>query len=59
MIVSASLDDASECARITMVHARTCSLASKLLPASKRRAAYALYAFCRIAIGHSIGVGGV
>ena len=49
MIVSASLDDASECARITMVHARTFSLASKLLPASKRRAAYALYAFCRIA----------
>jgi phytoene synthase len=32
-----------------MVHARTFSLASKLLPATKRRAAYALYAFCRIA----------
>ena len=49
MIVNASRDDASECARITMVHARTFSLASKLLPTGKRRAAYALYAFCRIA----------
>lgn len=49
MIVHASLSDASECARITMVHARTFSLASKLLPSSKRRAAFALYAFCRIA----------
>lgn len=41
--------DAAECARITMAHARTFSLASKLLPAHKRRAAYALYAFCRVA----------
>jgi phytoene synthase len=49
MIANASLDDASECARITMAHARTFSLASKLLPGAKRRAAYALYAFCRIA----------
>lgn len=49
MIMQASVDDASECARITMAHARTFSLASKLLPAEKRRAAYALYAFCRIA----------
>jgi phytoene synthase len=41
--------DAAECARITMAHARTFSLASKLLPLEKRRAAYALYAFCRVA----------
>jgi phytoene synthase len=41
--------DARECERITAAHARTFSLASKLLPAEKRRAAYALYAFCRIA----------
>jgi phytoene synthase len=43
------LTDAAECARITLAHARTFSLASKLLPADKRRAAYALYAFCRVA----------
>lgn len=41
--------DARECEQITLTHARTFSLASKLLPADKRRAAYALYAFCRIA----------
>lgn len=41
--------DALECARITNLHARTFSLASKLLPLPKRRAAYALYAFCRTA----------
>ena len=49
MITPASLHDADECARITFAHARTFSLASKLLPAGKRRAAYALYAFCRVA----------
>lgn len=43
------MTDAAECARITLAHARTFSLASKLLPAEKRRAAYALYAFCRVA----------
>lgn len=42
-------DDAAECARITNAHARTFSLASKLLPPAKRRAAFALYAFCRTA----------
>ncbi len=42
-------NDARECERITHSHARTFSLASKLLPTDKRRAAYALYAFCRIA----------
>ncbi|MBL0172831.1 MAG: phytoene/squalene synthase family protein [Gemmatimonadaceae bacterium] len=41
--------DVRECELITQAHARTFSLASKLLPAEKRRAAYALYAFCRIA----------
>lgn len=47
--VSAAGDDAGECARITRAHARTFSLASRLLPIEKRRAAFALYAFCRIA----------
>jgi 15-cis-phytoene synthase len=42
-------DDAQYCARITRRHARTFFLASRLLPAAKRRAAYALYAFCRVA----------
>ncbi len=42
-------DDALQCERITREHARTFSLASRLLPSAKRRAAYALYAFCRIA----------
>jgi phytoene synthase len=41
--------DARECEQITLSHARTFSLASKLLPPDKRRAAYALYAFCRVA----------
>lgn len=36
------------CAEITRRHSRTFSLASALLPADKRRAARALYAFCRI-----------
>lgn len=49
MIAPAPMTDAAECARITLAHARTFSLASKLLPAGKRRAAYALYAFCRVA----------
>lgn len=49
-VVDASREsDARECELITHSHARTFSLASKLLPAEKRRAAYALYAFCRIA----------
>lgn len=46
---SASGADARECERITYAHARTFSLASRLLPARKRRASYALYAFCRLA----------
>ena len=42
-------EDALQCEQITRAHARTFSLASRLLPQQKRRAAYALYAFCRIA----------
>jgi 15-cis-phytoene synthase len=41
--------DARQCARITRRHARTFALASWLLPPAKRRAAYAVYAFCRLA----------
>lgn len=41
--------DAAFCERVTRAHARTFALASRLLPAGKRRAAYALYAFCRVA----------
>ena len=46
---AASGDDAQWCARIVRGHARTFHYASWLLPAAKRRAAYALYAFCRVA----------
>ena len=41
--------DALHCERVVRAHARTFTLASYLLPARKRRAAYALYAFCRVA----------
>jgi 15-cis-phytoene synthase len=41
--------DAAHCERVTRAHARTFALASWLLPAEKRRAAFALYAFCRVA----------
>jgi 15-cis-phytoene synthase len=37
-----------ECARITAVHSRSFYLASGLYPPDKRRAARALYAFCRV-----------
>ena len=43
------LDDAELCAGIARTHARTFALASRLLPREKRRASYALYAFCRVA----------
>lgn len=46
---ASSASDAAECARIVKTHARTFTLASYLLPAGKRRAAFALYAFCRVA----------
>ncbi len=41
--------DARECERIVRLHARTFTLASHFLPPEKRRAAFALYAFCRVA----------
>lgn len=41
--------DAPTCERIVREHARTFALASRLLPREKRRGAFALYAFCRIA----------
>lgn len=44
-----SLNDAAETMRIVRNHARTFWLASHFLPTEKRRAAYALYAFCRVA----------
>lgn len=36
------------CAAVTRQHSRTFYLASALLPSEKRRAARALYAFCRV-----------
>ena len=44
-----SVDDAAQCRQIVRTHARTFWLASHFLPSEKRRAAYALYAFCRVA----------
>lgn len=41
--------DARVCRQVVARHARTFSVASWLLPAPKRRAAYAVYATCRIA----------
>jgi phytoene synthase len=41
--------DAAHCRRIVRSHARTFWLASHFLPSEKRRAAFALYAFCRVA----------
>ena len=41
--------DAAFCERLARTHARTFALASYLLPSAKRRAAFALYAFCRVA----------
>ena len=37
------------CERIARSHARTFALASRFLPSHKRRATFALYAFCRVA----------
>ncbi len=47
--VETGIADAAHCAGIVRTHARTFTLASYLLPTGKRRAAYALYAFCRVA----------
>ena len=41
--------DAAFCEQVVRAHARTFTLASRFLPAPKRRAAFALYAFCRVA----------
>ena len=41
--------DAVHCRQIVRRHARTFWLASHFLPAERRRAAFALYAFCRVA----------
>ena len=41
--------DAAHCQRIVRSHARTFWLASHFLEPEKRRAAFALYAFCRVA----------
>jgi 15-cis-phytoene synthase len=42
-------DDARLCAMVARRHARTFTLASRFLPPAKRRAAFAVYAFCRTA----------
>lgn len=47
--VGMSRSDAAHCGQIARAHARTFALASWLLPPPKRRAAFALYAFCRVA----------
>jgi len=41
--------DAQHCEAITRAHARTFALASSFLPPRKRRGAFAVYAFCRLA----------
>ena len=41
-----------QCDEITRQHSRTFYLASVLLPAEKRRAIRALYAFCRLSDDH-------
>ncbi|MGV3709256.1 MAG: phytoene/squalene synthase family protein [Gemmatimonas sp.] len=49
MNVPVASADALHCEAVVREHARTFALASRLLPLEKRRAAYALYAFCRLA----------
>lgn len=44
-----SIADSQYCERITARHAHTFALASRFLPRHKRRAAFAVYAFCRTA----------
>lgn len=41
--------DETICAAITRKHARTFTAASRFLPPEKRRAAFSVYAFCRVA----------
>ena len=46
---AARLAEAYEyCAELTAIHSRSFSLATRLLPAEKRRAMRTLYAFCRV-----------
>jgi phytoene synthase len=47
--VSPSAPDAAACAALARRHARTFALASRFLPPEKRRGAFAVYAFCRVA----------
>ena len=42
-------NDEAHCRQIVRAHARTFALASRFLPTEKRSAAFALYAFCRVA----------
>ncbi len=42
-------DDREACTALVRTHARTFVAASRFLPSEKRRAAFAVYAFCRIA----------
>ena len=42
-------NDEAHCRQIVRTHARTFALASRFLPDEKRCAAFALYAFCRVA----------
>lgn len=44
-----SATDPELCAQLVRHHARTFAAASRFLPIEKRRAAYAVYAFCRVA----------
>ena len=44
-----AMNDARHCEAITRLHARTFAVASRFLPPRKRRGAFAVYAFCRIA----------
>jgi phytoene synthase len=44
-----SIADAVECEALTRRHARTFTTASRFLTAEKRRGAFAIYAFCRVA----------
>ena len=45
----ANSEDARACRRLATRHARTFSMASRLLPPEKRRAVFAIYAMCRTA----------
>ena len=49
LLSSPAMNDAAECAALVRRHAHTFALASRLLPEEKRRAAFAVYAFCRVA----------